>query len=302
MSEPSAPEEMAIRMDGGELAVLRWPATAAVAPLVVLVHGITSNALTWGHVAPALAGEFEVLAPDLRGRAGSAGLPGPYGIERHAEDVTALLDRLGGDGGRTVLVGHSMGGFVAAMATDGVARGRVDGLVLVDGGLGYAVPPGQDIDTILSISLGPSIERLGRTFPDLAAVREFWSEHPAVGPWVDVPSVAAYLARDLVPVEGGLRSACVPEAVRTDGADVLFNDRVLEATDDLPVPATLLWATRGMFDQIPGLYDEVRLAGLGLELTTITAREVPDTNHYSIVWAPQGVAAITEEVRAAARG
>jgi pimeloyl-ACP methyl ester carboxylesterase len=216
--------------------------------------------------------------------------------------VTALLDRLGGDGRRTVLVGHSMGAFVTAMATDGVARGRVHGLVLVDGGLAYAVPPGQDIDTILSISLGPSIERLGRTFPDLAAVREFWSEHPAVGPWVDVPSVAAYLARDLVPVEGGLRSACVPEAVRTDGADVLFNDRVLEATDDLPVPATLLWATRGMFDQIPGLYDEVRLAGLGLELTTITAREVPDTNHYSIVWAPQGVAAITEEVRAAARG
>jgi hypothetical protein len=57
-----------------------------------------------------------------------------------------------------------------------------------------------------------------------------------------------------------------------------------------------------MFDQIPGLYDEVRLAGLGLELTTITPREVPDTNHYSIVWAPQGVDAITEEVRTAARG
>jgi pimeloyl-ACP methyl ester carboxylesterase len=296
------PEQLTVPVHGGELSVLRWPADDDDAPLVVLVHGITANAMAWARVGGTLGGEFEVVAPDLRGRAGSAGLPGPYGIERHAEDITALLDRLGGDGRRTVLVGHSMGAFVATMATDGVARGRIDGLVLVDGGLGLAVPPGQDIDTILSITLGPSVERLGRTFPDLAAVRTFWSEHPAVGPWVDVPSVAAYLARDLVPVDGGLRSACVPEAVRTDGADILVNDRVLEAADDLPVPATLLWATRGLFDQIPGLYDEVRLAGLGLELTTITPREVPDTNHYSIVWAPQGVDAITEEVRTAARG
>jgi hypothetical protein len=141
------------------------------------------------------------------------------------------------------------------------------------------------------------------TFPDLAAVRAFWSQHPAVGPWVDVPSVAAYLARDLVGEPPALRSACVPEAVRVDGGDVLLNERVLEATTDLPVPATLLWATRGLLDQTPGLYDEARLARLGLEPSGITAREVPDTNHYSIVWASQGVEAIAAAVReAAARG
>src|SRR5690349_173678 len=121
MSEATAPEEIAVPVDGGDLAVLRWPAAADGAPLAVLVHGITSNALTWGRVAPALAGAFEVLAPDLRGRAGSAALPGPYGIERHAEDVAALL-RAAGPDRRAVLVGHSMGGFVATMATAGIAR------------------------------------------------------------------------------------------------------------------------------------------------------------------------------------
>jgi hypothetical protein len=55
-----------------------------------------------------------------------------------------------------------------------------------------------------------------------------------------------------------------------------------------------------MQDQVPGLYDEVRLASLGLELQRITAREVPDTNHYSILWAPQGVEAVVREVHAAA--
>lgn len=300
--ELHVPEQLSVPVDGGELAVLRWPADGPDSPLVVLVHGITANALAWAPVAEALAGSVEVIAPDLRGRAASAGLPGPYGVERHAEDVTAILDRFAG-GRRTVLVGHSMGAFVVAMAAAGVARGRVHGPVLVDGGLALAVPPGADIDAVLSASLGPAVERLSMTFPDRAAVRDFWAAHPAVGPWVDTPAVAAYLDRDLVAADGGgLRSACVPEAVRVDGGDILLNDRVLEATDDLPVRAALLWATRGMFDQVPGLYDEVRLAGLGLELLRVTPREVPGTNHYSILWAPEGVAAVTEEIRAASAG
>ena len=298
------PELISVPVEGGELAALHWAADAPGAPIAVLVHGITANAMAWARVAGALAGEFEVVAPDLRGRAASAGLPGPYGLERHAADVTAVLDSLGADGDTgaetAVLVGHSMGAYVAALATAGVARDRVHGLVLVDGGLSYPTPPGADLDAILAALLGPSLDRLSMTFPDLAAVRAFWAQHPAVGPWVDVPSVAAYLARDLVPGETPLRSACVPEAVRVDGGDMLLNERVLEATTDLPVPATLLWATRGLLDQTPGLYDEVRLASLGLEPAGIIAREVPDTNHYSILWAEQGVAAVSDAVRASA--
>ncbi len=298
------PVQISVPVDGGELAALHWAADAPGSPIAVLVHGITANALAWAPVAAALAGEFEVVAPDLRGRARSADLPGPYGLDRHADDVATLLDRFGADrdagADATVLVGHSMGAFVAALAAAGTARDRVHGLVLVDGGLALPEPPGADVDAKLAALLGPSLDRLRTTFPDLAAVREFWSQHPAVGPWVDVPAVAAFLARDLVPGEAPLRSAVVPEAVRVDGGDVLLNERLLEATASLPVPATLLWATRGLLGQRPGLYDEVRLAGLGLEPSGITAREVPDTDHYSILWSDQGVAAIAGAVRAAA--
>ncbi|MGY1694103.1 alpha/beta fold hydrolase [Geodermatophilus sp. SYSU D00814] len=298
------PVQISIPVDGGDLAALHWAADAPGSPIAVLVHGITANALAWAPVAAALAGEFEVVAPDLRGRAGSAGLPGPYGLERHAEDVAGLLDRFGADddagADATVLVGHSMGAFVAALAAAGTARDRVHGLVLVDGGLQLPEPPGADVDAKLAAVLGPALDRLSTTFPDLAAVRAFWAQHPTVGPWVDVPAVAAYLARDLVPGAVPLRSACVPAAVRIDGGDVLLNERVLEATANLPVPATLLWAPAGMLGQRPGFYDEVRLAGLGLEPAGITAREVPGTDHYSILWAEQGVAAVADAVRAAA--
>ncbi|MGY1707720.1 alpha/beta fold hydrolase [Geodermatophilus sp. SYSU D00697] len=298
------PQQIAVPVAGGDLAVLHWPADAPGAPLAVLVHGITANAMAWARVAEALAGEFEVVAPDLRGRAGSAGLPGPYGLDAHAADLTALLDAFGADAEAgaeaTVLVGHSMGAFVAALATAGQARDRVHGLVLVDGGLALPQPPGADVDAMLAAVLGPSLDRLTMTFPDLAAVRAFWAQHPAVGPWVDDPAVTAYLTRDLQGEPPALRSACVPDAIRVDGGDVLLNERVLEATADLPVPATLLWASRGLLDQTPGLYDETRLAGLGLEPSGITAREVPGTNHYSVVWSPEGVAAIAAAVREAA--
>jgi pimeloyl-ACP methyl ester carboxylesterase len=296
-----APEEISVPVAGGDLAALHWAADAPAAPLVVLLHGITSNALTWGPVAAALAGECEVLAPDLRGRAHSAHLPGPYGLSTHAADLTALLERFGADAGdgaeATVLVGHSMGGFVAALATAGEARDQVHGLVLVDGGLPLAVPPAADLDDTLAAVIGPSLARLDRTFPDMAAVRAFWAEHPAVGPWVDFPAVAAHLARDVTGTPPELRSSVVREAVRADGADVLDNELLLEATGDFRVPTTLLWASRGMLGDPPGLYDEMRLATMGLPEAGVTAREVPGTDHWSILWSGAGVAAVAEAVR-----
>jgi hypothetical protein len=112
--------------------------------------------------------------------------------------------------------------------------------------------------------------------------------------------VAAFLARDVVGSPPALRSTVVAEAVRADGAGLLAEEQVLEAARELPVPATLLWAPRGMTDQPPGLYDEQRLAAFGAERAGITAVGVPDTNHDSIVWAPQGVTAIADAVRTAA--
>src|SRR3954451_14647598 len=135
------PEEIRVPVAGGDLAAVYWAADAPGAPLVVLVHGITASARPGAPRAAPLAGECEVVAPDLRGRAHSAGLPGPYGLATHAADVIALLRHFGADAeagaDATVLVGHSMGGFVAALATTD-SPDLVHGLVLVDGGLPFA--------------------------------------------------------------------------------------------------------------------------------------------------------------------
>ena len=249
------PEPISVPVHGGALAALHWPAGSAGAPLAVLLHDLTGTGSVWTPVAAALAGELELVAPDLRGRGGSADLPGPYGIEAHAEDVAALIERVrpGGHAHDVVLVGHAMGAFVAELAVDGPARSRVGALVLVDGGLQLPQPQGADLDSMIATYLGAA------------------------------PGAEQALA----------------EAVRIDGADMLANERVLEATTGLPVPATLVWATHGPQGEFPGLYDERRLDELGAGQSGIGTRKVPDTDHWSILSAPQGVEAIAAEIRAA---
>ncbi|WP_031090516.1 alpha/beta hydrolase [Streptomyces sp. NRRL WC-3549] len=286
---------MRVPVPGGDLAVLRWPATVPQAPAVLALHGITANGLSWGPVARHLAGRATLVAPDLRGRAGSARLPGPYGIAVHADDTAALTEALSLD--RPVLAGHSMGAFTAALAA--VRHPGLFGrLLLVDGGVGFPAPTHLSPDELMTAVIGPAMDRLSMTFQDRAAYRAFWQAHPALADrWT--PEVDAYIQRDLVGAEPAMRSSCRLEAVRTDGVG-LFDEDVLAAVRGLPSPATLLWAERGLMDEPQGLYDRERLAAAALDGTGVTPRCVPDTNHYTVLTGETGAARVADLLLAAA--
>ncbi|MFI6863196.1 alpha/beta fold hydrolase [Streptomyces sp. NPDC050421] len=289
-------EEINVPVNGGRLAALRWPATDPDAPTVVALHGITANALSWGPVARLLAGRVTLIAPDLRGRAGSSALPGPYGIAAHTDDIAALTEALGLD--RVVLAGHSMGAFVAALAAVRHPD-RFGPLLLVDGGIGFPAPTHLTPDELLTAVIGPAMDRLSMTFTDRAAYRTFWQAHPAfAGAWSD--EVDAYIQRDLTGEEPALHSTCRIEAVRTDGVG-LFGEEVLTAVRKLPVEATLLWAARGLMDEEQGLYDESRLAAAGLGGTRVEPVAVKDVNHYTVLTGERGGREIADRLVALAQ-
>src|SRR5262245_60436320 len=157
---------LAVPVAGGSLhvGVAGAPVGTPGAPVVLAVHGITGSHRSWSPTVRHLGDAVTVLAPDLRGRGESAGLPGPFGMAAHVEDLVAVLDHVGCS--RAVVAGHSMGGYIVARFA-ATAPDRVSAAVMVDGGLPLPVPPDVDPDVLLAAVLGPSLARLQMTFPSV---------------------------------------------------------------------------------------------------------------------------------------
>lgn len=132
-------------------------------PGAVFVHGGGAHAHWWTHLAGLLAGDFRVAALDLSGHGDSAPRDS-YSVEQWAEEAVAVAGaaRIGG---APVVVGHSMGGFVAVTAaarhTDAVA-----GVILCDSPI---TPRDPELDAQRVQAFGR-----GRTYRSLPeALRQF---------------------------------------------------------------------------------------------------------------------------------
>ena len=121
--------EGTVRVDGLRLHYAAWGPRSA--PPLLLLHGGAGNSHWWDWVAPRLAGDFRVLAPDFPGH-GQSEWPRPprYRMEDFVRAVLSFADALGI--GRLDLVGHSMGGKVAMLLAARSTR-RARSLVVVDG-------------------------------------------------------------------------------------------------------------------------------------------------------------------------
>jgi pimeloyl-ACP methyl ester carboxylesterase len=255
----------------------------------MLVHGITANALSWAATAEEVAGRAELIAVDLRGRAGSREIEGPWGIDQDAADLLAVLDALELD--RVVLAGHSLGAFVAA-AVAAASPERVNRLVAVDGGLGFPLPVGVDPDAVLEAVVGPAVRKLSMTFADEEAYLGFHRVHPAFqGNWT--PQLTAYLTRDTRRLpDGSVVSSCREEAVRADGRQVLIDEKLRTNINGLSCEVDFLYAARGLLDEPQALYDESRLTLGGLDPARVRVAFVPGTNHYTILAPGVGAQAV----------
>jgi pimeloyl-ACP methyl ester carboxylesterase len=146
-------------------------------PPVVVLHGYLEQSAAWDDVALRLTGR-RVVAPDHRGhgRSEHVGPGGFYHFWDYVADAVSVLDDLGPP---LDLVGHSMGGSIAALVA-AVAPERVRSLVLIEG-LG---PPDGDDGAVrqarqaLAHRLDPpthrpvrdldeAVERMRRANPDL---------------------------------------------------------------------------------------------------------------------------------------
>lgn len=276
-----------IPVHGGSLRVLRFGTGSHVA---LAAHGITASALSFATVAAAMPDDWQLVAPDLRGRGYSRDLGGPYGMDQHAADLHAVAEHLAGDA-PVALMGQSMGAYAALRAAASWPE-RFSRLVLVDGGLPLPVPDDVDPDQVLAATLGPAIERLAQTFPTAEAYLDLFHAHPALGPhWTK--DVEAYVRYDLVGEPGALRSRAVPEAVRADGRDLIVHAATFGADlQRLAIPALLLYAPLGMFGSAPGMLPEPLVAAWRARAPHLVTELVPDANHYTILLGKHAAATV----------
>jgi lipase len=285
---------------GGALSVARAGPPAAESDAVVLaVHGVTSSLEVWRAVARELTASRRVtlLAPDLRGRAHSAGLPGPYGIGAHLADMIAVLDDASAE--KAMLVGHSLGGFVAAGLAARYPE-RTSGVVLVDGGLVVPSPLGEDVEEVLDAIVDAALLRSEMRFESVDAYAESWHAHPAFAQaWDD--DVDAYARYEVGGEEGDMRLIVSQEAVRADLADLTCPDESARtAVERVSAPIWLLRAQRGIFNDPFAVIPHPILDTFLAAQPDAHVEDVADVNHYTIaLGAGPGPHAVTAAIESA---
>lgn len=287
-SSPVTETRVQVAVEGGLMSGTLFRAGAPGTP-VVAIHGITANHRSFAALAARL--DAPVLALDLRGRGASRDLPGPYGLVQHASDVAAAMGAAGIS--RAVVVGHSMGAFVAVRLAAAHPE-LVERLVLVDGGLPLEPAPQQE-DLDPEDVLGPAIQRLSMTFDSAVAYREYWREHPALGPYWN-SGIEEYVDADLAVVDGQLRPSAIPDAVTTNLVELDGRGDYTEQLEALELPITVLRSPRGLFDEVPALYTPEWFDSWCTRLPRMRAIQVEDTNHYTILMGT-GVDAVAHAVR-----
>ena len=214
--------------DGLALHARAWPGTGAARGTVLIVHGLGEHIDRYAHVAAQLnAWGWTVVGYDQRGHGRSEGARGrlPHGNDLLV-DLAMVVDAVrASHRGPLVLLGHSLGGLIAAR--------------FVAGGIGVAEPWFREVDALVlsSPALDPGMNAgqkmllalLGNLAPNLAVNNGLKPE------WIsrDAAVVRSYVADPLV------HDRVTPRLVRfiLDGGATVRDRAAMWR-----VPTLLMWA------------------------------------------------------------
>jgi alpha-beta hydrolase superfamily lysophospholipase len=218
--------------DGDNLAVQDWPLPEGLAPrgMVVLVHGLGEHAGRYDALARRLnRWGFVVRGYDQYGHGESDGARG--GLPRENRLVDDLADVIASSrarlapGAPLVVLGHSMGGLVAACL---VSQGRtpVDGLVLSSPALDAGLTAFEKLLLRALLRLAPDFRVSNGIDPDFlsqdSAVVAAYLQDPRVHDRIS-PRLARFMAEAGPRVLAAARDWKVPTLLMYGGADKVVN-------------------------------------------------------------------------------
>ena len=166
--------------DGLALPLYRWRAAGLRCATVALLHGLAEHAGRYASLAQALnSNGIELVVIDLRGHGHG---PGQRAwVERFDDyllDAEALVAEAARNDGPLFLMGHSMGGAIAALYAvekHAVQRRVLNGLILSS----PALAPGRDVPRWM-LAMSQKISRVWPGFPAMKIDAALLSREPSV--------------------------------------------------------------------------------------------------------------------------
>ena len=270
---------------GGELAVFQYGDGSGTP--VLLIHGVTSSNRAFQLFADSLIARGKApFAVDLRGRGDSNNLQAPFGMKQHAADMAAVIDHFGWN--KPDVIGHSMGGFVAA-ALVGLYADKVGEVVFADGGVPLPMPPGMTVEQIMPFVLGPAMTRLAMEFESKEAYRDYWKPQPAfIKGWSSV--LDEYVDYDL----RGKKASTNPQAVEADSRDLFGDDLIVKSLQGLTKPSIFIKAERGLQNEEGGLYPMPVLDAVLPSYPMLKLEFLADCNHYDMFLEQSGAEKVAQ--------
>jgi len=172
------PRHSRIEVEGATISLRTWGRPEL--PPLLLVHGGGGHCGWWDHIAPFFTRTHHVVAPDLSGHGDSDRRPA-YSWDLWTRELLAAATAQSGAGGRPIVIGHSMGGWVAAIAASHYGS-EINAVLIIDPPLPGLVP-----DTVL-----------GRQHPQVT--RHFQDKNSILASFEPIPFqdvVLPYIGRHL---------------------------------------------------------------------------------------------------------
>ena len=200
---------------------------------VVLLHGWPETWYEWRHVMPALAKNYTVIAPDLRGHGDSTKPPTGYDGKTLAEDIYQLVTKLGYKS--IFLVGHDVG-VLAAYPYAAEHPSEVKKLVVMESPIpGFFPPPTPGMPPVwhLTFHQAPDVPEMLTDGKEREYLSWFYQNEAYNPAAITEDAINEYVSKYSGP--GGMRAGF--ESYRAVPQDVIQNQNYSKTNLTMPVLA-----------------------------------------------------------------
>ena len=278
------PLENKIDIGNLELSYRQWKTAGRV---VLLLHGLASNARIWDLLAPILSKNSAIIALDQRGHGKSDKPDSGYDFSTVTEDVVAFMDALGIS--NPIVVGHSWGGSGALCLATKYPE-LISGLCFIDGGLiEISRMPGNSLEKALINMAPPRWEGVSASDVRERLKRRDWGDRDETSKSANLEEI---VMANLLEHSDGTISARLSRKNHLEVVKAFWNHKPSQLFELIKCPTLILSARMGLDKTDRQVLKEELVREASQKISLSKAMWLEDSIHDVPIQRPELVASI----------